>query len=109
MNIVKLGVGAGIPSHSGGKYGGTEKGVYWVSHWLGRLGCQVHVIDIKGKEEHERERQKSAAEFHEIQPLPFNYVYKFPFLSRFFNYFLALAHLFFFAKYHYQKEFDSGI
>ena len=97
MKIVKLGVGAGIPSHSGGKYGGTEKGVYWVSHWLGRLGCQVYVIDIKGKEEHRRERHKSAAKFYEIWPLPLSYVYRFPLLSRFFNYLLASTHLFLFT------------
>ena len=97
MKIVQLGVGAGIPVHSGSQYGGTEKGVYWVSHWLGRIGCQVYVIDIKGGAEHRDERQKSAAKFYEIWHLPLRHGYNFPFLSRFFNYLIATLHLILFA------------
>ena len=97
MKIVQLGVGGGIPAHSGNQYGGTEKGVYWVAHWLGRLGCQVHVIDIKGGAEQRDERQKSTATFYEIWHLPLRHAYNFPFLGRFFNYLLAMLHFLLFA------------
>ena len=97
MKVVQLGVGAGLPVHSGDEFGGTEKGVYWVSHWLGYLGCQVYVIDIKGRAEQREERQKSLAKFYEVWHLPLRHNYNFPFWSRFFNYLLAMLHLLLFA------------
>lgn len=98
MKIVQLGVGAGLPVHSGGEFGGTEKGVYWVSHWLGYLGCQVYVIDIKGRAGQREERQKSLAKFYEVWRLPLRHHYNFPFWPRFFNYLLAMLHLLLFAS-----------
>lgn len=96
MKIVQLSLGA-IPVHSGGQFGGTEKGIYWVSHHLGRLGCQVYVIDIKGGEQHREEREKSAAKFYEVWHPPLPNSYNFPFQPRLFNYLLLMLHLFLFA------------
>jgi len=97
MNIVQLSVGAGIPVHSGSQFGGTEKGVYWVSHWLGQMGCEVHVIDIKGRKEQRQEKKRVNASFHETWHLPLRHAYNFPIFSRFFNYLFGLVHLTLFA------------
>ena len=96
MKIVQFGVGA-IPVPPGDIAAGVEEYIYQLTHHLGRLGCQVSVITIKGREYQKAKRRESAAKFYEVWHLPLRHTYKFPFLPRLFNYFLLMSHILSFA------------
>jgi glycosyltransferase involved in cell wall biosynthesis len=95
MKIVHLGLGiTPVPPI---KSGGIEEIIYQLTRYLGCLGCQVHVIDIKGGEQQKQKRLESSAEFHEVWHPPLPHRYNSPFLQRFFSYLLLMLHVLPFA------------
>jgi glycosyltransferase involved in cell wall biosynthesis len=96
MKAAHLGMGI-IPVPPGDKAAGIEKYIYHLTNHLGRLGCQVHVIDIKGGAYQREKRQESSARFHEAWHLPLPYRYNFPFWEPFFNYIRVETPIVFFA------------
>ena len=96
MKVVHLGLGV-IPVPPGDIAAGVEGYIYQLTHHLGRPGCQVHVIDIKGGAQQKQKRQESSAKFHEVWHPPLPHSYNFPFLQRFFGYLLLMSHIFPFA------------
>jgi len=95
MKIVHLGLGVTpVPPL---KLGGIEEIIYQLTHHLGRIGCQVHVIDIKGGAQQKQKRQESSAKFHEVWHPPLPHRYNLPFLQRFFSYLLLMSHILPFA------------
>ena len=95
MKVVYLG-GGDIPVPPD-RYGGIEGIIYQLSHHVGRLGCQVCVIDIKGGEQQREKRQKSSAKFYEVPNPHLPSRYNLPFLQRLFNFFLMMSRIFLFA------------
>ena len=85
MKVVHLGIGL-IPVPPGDEVAAVERHIYLLTHHLGRLGCQVHVIDIKVGAQQKEERQKSSAKFHRVWLPPLPHSYKLPLLGRFFIY-----------------------
>jgi glycosyltransferase involved in cell wall biosynthesis len=61
----------------------AEQHIYELTDYLGRLGCQVDVIDIKGGEQQKEKRQQSSAKYHEVWHPSLPYEYDHPFLQRF--------------------------
>jgi len=96
MKVAHLGLGV-IPVPPGDEAAGVEGYIYQLTHHLGQLGCQVHVIDIKGGAQQKRKRQESSAKFHEVWHPPLPHRYNFPFLRRFFSYLLLMSHVLPFA------------
>ena len=98
MKVVHLGIGL-IPVPPGDISASREQHVYDLTNHLGRLGCQVHVIDIKGGAQQREKRQKSSARFHEAWHLPLVRSYNYPRQTFIFYYlyFLrdALSYVFF--------------
>jgi glycosyltransferase involved in cell wall biosynthesis len=96
MKAVHLGVGL-IPVPPGDEAAGVEEYIYNLTNHLGRLGCQVHVIDIKGGAQQSEKRRESSARFHEAWHLPMPHRYNFPFWERFFNFLHIMLPILFFA------------
>ena len=78
MKIVHLSLGV-IPVPPGDVAAGIEGYIYQLTRSLGKLGCVIHVIDIKGGEQQREKRSESSAVFHEVwhPPLPArsNYIF----------------------------------
>jgi glycosyltransferase involved in cell wall biosynthesis len=89
MKVVHLGIGL-IPVPPGDIAASREEHIYHLTNHLGRLGCQVHVIDIKGGAHQKEKRQKSSALFHEAWHLPLVRSYNYPHKGFFFYYFYSL-------------------
>jgi len=87
MKVVHLGIGI-VPVPPGDIAAGREEYIYQLTNHLGRLGCQVWVIDIKGGAQQRGRRQQSSAKFHELWHPPLPYRCDFPFLRRFSKYIL---------------------
>ncbi|MFC1940379.1 glycosyltransferase family 4 protein [Chloroflexota bacterium] len=87
MNIVHLGIGI-VPVPPGDEAGGREEYIYQLTDHLGRLECQVHVIDIKGGAPQKEKRQKSPVRFHLVKGPFLPYRCNLPFLRRFSRYIL---------------------
>jgi glycosyltransferase involved in cell wall biosynthesis len=85
MKVVHLGIGL-IPVPPVDIAAGREEYIYHLTNHLGRLGCQVHVIDIKGGAPQREKRQESSAKFHEAWHLPLPHRYNPPFWEPLFNY-----------------------
>ena len=96
MKVVHLGLGM-IPVPPGDIAAGVEAYIYQLTHHLGRLGCQVHVIDIKGGAQQKLKRQESSARFHEVWRPPLPHSYNSHFLRRFFSNLLLISHILPFA------------
>jgi len=92
MKIVHLGLGM-IPVPPGDVAAGTEEYIYQLTHYLGKLGCQVHVIDIKGGAQQKQKRRESSAKFHEVWHPPLPHQYSHTFLHHFFSYLLLMSHI----------------
>ena len=96
MKIVHLSLGV-IPVPPGDVAAGIEGYIYQLTRSLGKLGCVIHVIDIKGGEQQREKRSESSAVFHEVwhPPLPArsNYI----FLQHFTNYVLVMSQSVIFA------------
>ena len=96
MKVVHLGMGV-IPVPPGDVAAGIEGYIYQLTRSLGKLGCVVHIIDIKGGEQQREKRSESSAVFHEVwhPPLPArsNYI----FLQHFTNYVLVMSQSVIFA------------
>lgn len=92
MKVVHLGLGV-IPVPPGDIAAGVEGYIYQLTHYLGRLGCQVHVIDIKGGAQQKQKRQESSAKFHEVWHPLLPYKYNSAFLQHFFSYILLMSHV----------------
>ena len=90
MKIVHLGVGL-IPVPPGDIAASGEEYIYLLTNQLGRLGCEVDVIDIKGGPQQIEKRQQSSAKFHEAWHLHLPYRYNFPFWEPFFNFILVVT------------------
>jgi glycosyltransferase involved in cell wall biosynthesis len=86
-----------IPVPPGDIAASGEEYIYLLTHHLGRLGCQVHVIDIKGGASQKEKRQESSAKFHEARHLPLPYRYNFPFWEPLLNHIFIKTPLVFFA------------
>ena len=95
MKVVHLGGGI-IPVPPIGT-GGIEVAIYLLTHHLGRLGCQVDVIDIRGEAYQREKREQSAASFHEVHRFRLPDSIRFPLLKRLLDYALLLLGLFLFA------------
>jgi len=96
MKVVHLNAGV-IPVPPGDKAASAEEYVYLLTHHLGQLGCQVHVIDIKGGVQQKQKRQESSAKFHEVWHSPLPHRYDFSFLQHFFSYLFLMSHILPFA------------
>ncbi|MFC2072268.1 glycosyltransferase family 4 protein [Chloroflexota bacterium] len=96
MKIVQLGGGV-VPVPPGDEPDGIEDYIYQLSHHLGKIGCQVCVIDIKGGDYQHEKRGESLASFYELWHLPLPHRYTFSLLQRFINYLLLLSHQLLFA------------
>lgn len=87
MKIVHLGIGI-FPVPPGDESGGREEYIYQLTNHLGRLGCQVHVVDIKGRMKQREKRQQSSAKFHTVWGPLLPHRCNLPFLRRFARYIL---------------------
>jgi glycosyltransferase involved in cell wall biosynthesis len=98
MKIVHIGIGL-IPVPPGNIAASREEHLYHLTNYLGRFGCRVHFIDIKGGALQQKERQKSSAKFHEAWYLPLVHSYNYPRqgIISYYLYFLrdALAYIYF--------------
>ena len=90
MKVVHFGMGI-IPIPPGDEAASGEEYIYLLTNHLGRQGCQVHVIDIKGGAYQKEKRQESSAEFHEVWHIPLPRRYNFPFWQHFLSNVLALS------------------
>jgi glycosyltransferase involved in cell wall biosynthesis len=96
MKVVHLGMGI-TPVPPGDVAAGVEAYIYQLTQYLGRLGCQVHVIDIKGGEQQREKRQESSAKFYEVWHPPLPARCNPPFLQHFFTYLLVMSQALLFA------------
>ena len=96
MKVVHIGGGV-IPVPPGDEAGGIEAYIYQLTYHLGQLGCQVHVIDIKGGAQQREKRQKSSARFYGVWRFPLPRRYNFPFLQRLVSYLLLMSNVLPFA------------
>ena len=87
MKIVHLGIGI-VPVPPGDESGGREEYIYQLTNHLGRLECQVHVIDIKGGTLQKEKRWQSSAKFHAVRGPFLPYKCNLPFLRHFSRYIL---------------------
>jgi glycosyltransferase involved in cell wall biosynthesis len=96
MKVVHVGAGH-IPVPPGDEASGTEEYIYHLTDHLGRLGCQVTVIDMKSGVLQKEKRRQSSARFHEVWHPSLPHRYKYHFLQRLFSYILLMLHLFLFT------------
>jgi len=98
MNVVHISNGS-IPIPPGDIAASTEEHIYLLTQNMAQLGCNVHVIGIKGGKPQEPERQQSKAIFHDVwwPPLPSDYTYQF--LHRLNSYILFTSKLFLFSSF----------
>ena len=96
MKVVHLSMGV-TPVPPGDEAAGVEGYIYQLTHHLGLLGCQVHVIDIKGGAQQREKRRESRARFHEVWHPPLPHRYNSRFLQHFFNYLLIMSQVLLFA------------
>lgn len=96
MRAVHLGIGI-VPVPPGDRAAGREEYIYQLTYHLGRMGCQVDVIDIKGGDQQRERRQRSSAKFHELWHPPLPPRYNFPFLRRYIHYLLMAVQTYLFA------------
>jgi glycosyltransferase involved in cell wall biosynthesis len=95
MKLVHLGIGV-VPIPSEDLAVGIEPYIYYLTDHLGRMGCDVHIIDIKGGSQIKR-RQQSSAQFHEVYRFPLPRTYKPHFLQNYLGYVLLVSQHYFFA------------
>ena len=93
MNVVHLGVGGAIPVPPGDKASGTERFIFNLTDSLGRLGCDISVIDIASGRAPEKKRRQSAARFYEVWHPPLPGSCRVPLFERIINYLLLMSHL----------------
>jgi len=96
MKIVNLGIGI-VPVPPGDIAASTEEHIFQLTRQLGKLNCDVHVIDIKAGEIQKQKRQQSPAKFHLVWRSPLPSRYKKRFLQRFLGYVLTRSQEFLFA------------
>jgi len=96
MKVVHLGMGV-VPVPPGDEAVGVEMHICELTKHLAQLGCQVHVIDIKGGTQQREKRRESLAKFYEVWHPPLPHRYNSPFLQHFRNYLLIMSQSVLFA------------